>query len=133
MSETLAPEPTFGNEVLSQVARDMTQIYKQQFGRGPTSVRARWTDEDTLVCVLEDTLTAAESKLVELGDHQAVREMRVALQHATTAEFCGSVERATGRKVRAFHSSTDTHAGGQSVELFVLHPAGYRGPGRADL
>lgn len=133
MSETLSPEPALGHEVLAQVAREMTQIYKHQFGRGPQSVRVHWAGSDTLVCVLENTLTPAEAKLVELGDHQAVREMRVALQHATIGEFCDSVQRATGRKVRAFHSSTDTHADGQSVELFVLHPLGHQGPGRSDL
>jgi len=30
------------------------------------------------------------------------------------------------------HSSTDTEVDGQSVEMFVFHPAGYDGPSRIE-
>ena len=54
-------------------------------------------------------------------------------QYAAVREFCESVERLTGRKVRAFLSSIDTLADGLSVETFVLDPEGYDGPSRGDL
>jgi hypothetical protein len=37
-------------------------------------------------------------------------------------EFCEPIERITGRKLRAFLSSTDTEVDGFSTETFVLHP-----------
>lgn len=125
-------EPLGSESVRSGVARAMVRIYKEQFGRGPTAVKAGWVGSDTLVCVLEDTLTPAERKLVALGEHNAVREMRSALQLATIADFCAPVERLTGRKVRSFHSTMDTVADGMAVEVFVLHPEAYDGPDRAE-
>ena len=67
-----------------------------------------------------------------MGEHQRLRETRLIFQHATLEEFCEPVEQLTGRKVKAFHSSTDTEVDGHSVEVFVLHPSGYDGPSRAD-
>ena len=100
----------------------MVRISKSQFGRGPTRARAHWAGPDTLVCVLDGTLTAAERHLVRLGEHQRLRELRLFFQYSSVREFCEPVEQITGRKVRSFHSSTDTAVDGQSVEVFVLHP-----------
>jgi uncharacterized protein YbcI len=85
-----------------------------------------------VVCVLEETLTAAERNLVKMGEHQRLRDTRMFFQYATVREFCEPVEQITGRKVRAFHSSIDTEADGQAVEVFVLHPQGYDGPSRTE-
>ena len=73
------------------------------------------------MCTLEDSLTPAERKMTELGEDQRVREMRLFFQHSCEANFRESVERITGRKVRAFTSGTDT---GQDVssEVFYLEP-----------
>lgn len=119
-----------GNTDLGIVAREMVRLFKSQFGRGPTVARAHWAGSDTIVCVLEDTLTPAERKLVDLGQHQAVRDMRTALEHATVPEFCAPIEALTGRKVKAFTSALDTVADGLAIEMWVLHPPGYDGPGR---
>jgi hypothetical protein len=54
-------------------------------------------------------------------------------QYATLGEFCGPIERLTGRKVRAFISGIDSEVDGVSVELFLLHPEGYDGPSRIEL
>jgi uncharacterized protein YbcI len=42
-----------------------------------------------------------------MGDHQRVRETRVAFHVATANEFVAAVEQIVGRKVRAFASATD--------------------------
>jgi uncharacterized protein YbcI len=116
-----------------QISNEMVRLYKEQFGRGPTKARTNWAGPDVLVTVLEDTLTPAERNLVRLGEHQRLRDLRMFFQYATVTEFCGPVERITGRKVRAFHSSIDTLADGMAIETFVLHPEGYDGPGRAEI
>ena len=118
--------------VQMQISNEMVRLYKEQFGRGPTKTRTNWAGPDVLVTVLEDTLTPAERNLVKLGEHQRLRDLRMFFQYATVKEFCDPVERATGRKVRAFHSSIDTLADGMAIETFVLHPEGYDGPSRTE-
>jgi uncharacterized protein YbcI len=117
--------------VQAEVSNAMVRLYKDQFGRGPTKTRTHWCGEDTLIVVLESTLTPAERSLVKMGEHERLRETRMFFQYATVAEFCDVVERHTGRKVKAFISGIDTEVDGLSVETFVLHPVGYDGPTRA--
>jgi uncharacterized protein YbcI len=119
--------------VAAAISNEMVRLYKRQFGRGPTSTRTVFAGPDTIVVVLEDTLTLAERNLVALGEHQRLRDMRTFFQYAAVREFCEPIERLTGRKVRAFLSSIDTVADGLAVETFLLHPAGYDGPSRVDL
>jgi uncharacterized protein YbcI len=119
--------------VAAAISNEMVRLYKRQFGRGPTSTRTLFAGPDTIVVVLEDTLTPAERNLVALGEHQRLRDMRTFFQYAAVREFCEPIERLTGRKVRAFLSSIDTVADGLSVETFLLHPEGYDGPSRIDL
>ncbi len=116
-----------------QISNEMVRLYKEQFGRGPTQVRALWTGDDVITVLLEDTLTPAERSLVRLGEHERLRETRMYFQYATVTEFCEPVERITGRKVRAFLSGIDTLVEGLSTELFVLHPAGSDAPSRIEL
>ena len=75
---------------------------------------------------------AGERRLAELGEHERLRETRTFFQYASVPEFCGPVERLTGRKVRASISGIDTEVEGLATELFVLHPAGYDGPSRIE-
>ena len=125
-------EPTRTISMLSMLSNEMVRLFKDQFGRGPTSARAAWAGSDVITVVLEDTLTPAERNLVRLGQHERLRETRMFFQYASVAEFCEPVERLTGRKVRSFLSATDTEVDGLSMETFVLHPEGYDGPSRID-
>jgi uncharacterized protein YbcI len=118
---------------LLAISNEMVRLYKEQFGRGPTKTRALWAGPDVLIVVLEDTLTPAERNLMELGEHQRLRDLRTFFQYASVHEFCKPIEEITGRKVRAFISGIDTKAEGTSIETFVLHPAGYDGPSRTEL
>jgi uncharacterized protein YbcI len=118
-------------KLVVHVSLEMVRLYKEHFGR-PKSARTYWAGPDALVVFLEDTLTQPERNLVEVGDHNRVREKRVTAQYSTLREFCEPVERLTGRKVRAFLSATDTEVDGLSMETFLLHPAGYDGTSRID-
>ena len=118
--------------ILSSISNEMVGLYKEYFGRGPTKARTAWAGPDTLVVILEDTLSPAERNLVRMHEHQRLRDTRMFFQYATVKEFCTPVEHYTGRKVRAFISGIDTAADGLCTELFVLHPAGYDGPSRID-
>jgi uncharacterized protein YbcI len=93
--------------LLAAVSNAMVALHKEQFGRGPTNARSHFAGPDALMCVLDDVLLPAERKMAEMGDHQHVREARVAFQVATTKEFVTAVEQIVQRKVRAFASATD--------------------------
>ena len=118
--------------VLSAISSEMVRIYKEQFGRGPTKTRTNWAGPDLLVVTLERTLTPAEHRLRELGEHKHLRDLRLLFQYADVDVFRNPVERITGRKVRAFVSGIDT-AEDLATEIFVLHAEGYDGPSRAEM
>jgi uncharacterized protein YbcI len=102
----LSAEPQI--RVLSELCNEMVRIYKEMFGRGPTRVRADWAGRDAVLCTLEDSLTPAERKMVEVGEQQRLQETRMFFQNVCEDDFRESVERITGRKVRAFVSGIDT-------------------------
>ncbi len=137
MSTPPEDQPSTGADattsVLAAISNEMVALFKTQFGRGPTRARTHWAGDNTIVVILESTLTPAERNLVDMGEHQRLRDSRTFLQYATVPEFCAPVERLTGRKVRAFLSATDSEVDGLTMETFVLHPEGYSGPSRGEL
>jgi uncharacterized protein YbcI len=104
---------------LAEISREMVRLYKSQFGRGPTRARSDFAGPDLIVCTLEDSLTPAEKRMAELGEHQRLRDLRLYFQHATEEQFCEIIERILGRKVRAFISGLDTDSD-VAAELFYL-------------
>jgi uncharacterized protein YbcI len=106
-----------------QISNDMVRLYKTLFGRGPTKARTNFAGPDTIICTLENSLTQAERNLVALGEHQRLRDIRMFFQHASEAEFRESIERISGRRVRAFVSGIDTRQD-VSSEVFYLEPLG---------
>lgn len=106
---------------LSEISREMVRIYKEQFGRGPTRARTDFAGPNLVVCTVEESLTSVERRMVEMGEHQRLRDLRLYFQHATETNFCEMIERVVGRRVRAFVSGMDT---GEDVaaELFYLEP-----------
>lgn len=118
--------------VLMDVSNVLVRVHKEQFGRGPTHARSHWAGPDALLCLMEDTLTPSERKLVAMGEHQRLRDTRALMQHATVREFCEPIEAIVGRKVRAFISGIDVAVDGLVSELFVFHPRGYDGLSRTE-
>jgi uncharacterized protein YbcI len=106
---------------LSELSDAMVGLYKEHFGRGPTRARSAWIGDDGVVCVLEDTLTAAEKTLQELGELARLRELRMVFQYALEDQFRGIAERCTGRHVVSFVSGLDA-ATGVATETFLFAP-----------
>lgn len=104
---------------LAEISREMVRLYKSQFGRGPTRARSDFAGPDLIICTLEDSLTPAEKRMAEMGDHQRLRDLRLYFQHATEEQFCEIIERVLGREVRAFISGMDTDKD-VAAELFYL-------------
>ncbi len=105
--------------LLAGVSNDMVHLDKVLFGRGPTRTRSNFAGPDTLVCTLENTLTPAEKRLVELGEHERLRESRIFFQYASADEFIAVAERHTGRSVRACISGIDVE-NDVACEVFML-------------
>jgi uncharacterized protein YbcI len=99
----------------SQTARDpmlmiyngMVSVFKEVLGRGPRRGRASFTGADSLVVVLEQTLTTAERNLLELGEHRRLHELRLAIQAALEPRARAVVEEVLRRQTRAFAAGID--------------------------
>ena len=107
--------------MLSALSNELVALYKTQLGRGPTKARASWAGPDALLVTLEDSLTPAEHRLVEMGEHARLRDARTFFQYATVRQFTEVAERLTRRHVRAFVSGIDTAADVCS-EVFYFEP-----------
>lgn len=105
--------------IRAEISREMVRLYKELFGRGPTKARTEFAGPDIVICSLENTFTPAERSLVEMGEHQRLRDTRMYFQAATSERFRDIIERLTGRKVRAFVSGLDAGAD-ICTEVFYL-------------
>jgi uncharacterized protein YbcI len=106
---------------LQEITNSMVRLYKELFGRGPTKARTHYAGPDTLISTIQNSLTPAERAMIDLGEHQRVREIRMFFQHASEQDFTATIEQITNRKVWAFVSGIDT---GEDVssEVFYLEP-----------
>ena len=109
--------PTRG-ELVAELSRAMVGLHKDFYGKGPTKAQTFIVD-DVVVCVLEGGFSEAERTLTTAGRAAAVTGQRRALQEVLRQRFVDTVERLTGREVRAFVSGVDT-ASEVSTEVFVL-------------
>jgi uncharacterized protein YbcI len=122
MTEPQQAQELSGSPML-ELSNAFTRLYKELFGRGPTKVRAAFAGPDTVVVTLENTMTQAERNMVELGDQQRLRDVRMFFQHSSEEELKRPVEEILGRRVRAFTSGMDTEAD-IAVEVYILEPEG---------
>jgi uncharacterized protein YbcI len=116
------PAPN-GYSPLLEISNLMVRLYKEAFGRGPTKARARLAGADTLVVLLEDTMTVAERRLVALGEYARVREHRLFLQLAIEDRKRAEVERVLGRRTVASICGIDPQRD-LAAEVFTLTPDG---------
>jgi uncharacterized protein YbcI len=107
--------------MMVEISNAMVHLYKELFGRGPTKARASYAGPDLLVATLENSLTRIERTMVDSGEHERVRNLRMHFQYLGEDDFVGIVEQITGRKVRAFVSGVDTKKDVAS-ELFYFEP-----------
>jgi len=125
MSELAAPPASDGDSsthsVRAELSREMVRLYKELFGRGPTKAKTEFAGPNTIICTLENSLTPAEQALVDLGEHQRLRDTRMFFQHASEERFREVVERVTGRRIDAFVSGIDAEKD-VSAEVFYLVP-----------
>jgi uncharacterized protein YbcI len=118
---SIAPDRDVATSPLLEIANATVRLYKETFGRGPTHARTRFAGADTLVVVLQDTMTVTERTLVALGEHDRVREQRQLLRGAVDEEMRALVERILSRRTVALIHGIDTQRD-VSAEVFLLAP-----------
>jgi uncharacterized protein YbcI len=107
-------------EQLAAVSNAVVSIFSECYGRGPTKAKS-YTFDNFVVVVLEDLLTTVERTLVNNGEEDLVRRVRLTFQEIEADRFKNAVADSMGRKVLTYHSQIvfDPPMG---FEIFVLEP-----------
>jgi uncharacterized protein YbcI len=107
-------------QVTDAIARDILRIHEESYGKGAKVASAAVLDDFVVVVLDGLDLLPNEEFLVESGKREAVAHVRRQYQNAIQAPFRAAVERATGRKVIGFESTTSVDEHRFMVEVFKL-------------
>jgi uncharacterized protein YbcI len=107
---------------LLEISNATVRLYKAAFGRGPTHARARFAGSDTLIVLLQDTMTVSERRLAALGEHERLRAHRLLLHKAVEDDIRAIVEEILERPTLSLISGIDTERD-VAAEVVVLAPA----------
>jgi uncharacterized protein YbcI len=105
-------------ERLAAISNAIVTIFAEYYGRGPTKAKT-YAFDNYLVTILEDLFTTVERTLVDHGEEDLVRRVRLTFQEATADRFASEVGAIAGREVVAYHSQV-TFNPSLGIELFVL-------------
>jgi uncharacterized protein YbcI len=105
-------------EQLAAISNAVVQIFSECYGRGPTKAKT-YAFDNYVLCVLEDILTTVERTLVDKGEDDLVRRVRLRFQEVETHKFTKAVEDLVGRPVIAHNSQVTFHPP-VAFEMFVL-------------
>jgi uncharacterized protein YbcI len=105
-------------ERLAAISSAIVAVLAECYGRGPTKAKT-YSFDNYLVTVLEDILTTVERTLVERGEEDLVRKVRLTFQAATAERFTSAVSEIAGREVVGYHSQV-TFNPSIGLEIFVL-------------
>jgi uncharacterized protein YbcI len=115
-----ARQPPTHDEVRDEVAREILRIYEESYGVGAANAETLVGDNWVIVVLDGLELLPNEKFLVESGHQDTVMEVRTRYQHAIRSSFSAAVERATGRTVVGFASTTSLEDPRFMAEVFRL-------------
>jgi len=104
--------------VRQDISNAIVGLYKEHFGKGPLKCRT-YLQPELVVVVLGGGYSAGEQTLFEAGKWYEVRQARQMWQDSMEVRFSETIEKLTGRKVKAFLSANHQDPD-LAVELFVL-------------
>lgn len=107
-----------GGSINAAISNAIVRVVRDYTGRGPTKARTSVRDNTVLV-MLEDTLTKGERTLVDKGRQEKVLDLRFEFQGAMCAEASAIVAKLTGRTVIAMMSANHIDPD-LAAEVFVL-------------
>jgi uncharacterized protein YbcI len=105
-------------ERLAAISNAIVAIFSEFYGRGPTKAKT-YAFDNYVFTVLEDILTTVERTLVERGEEDLVRKVRLTFQEAEAERFTSAVSEIAGREVVGYHSQVTFHPS-LGFEIFVL-------------
>ena len=105
-------------ERLAAISNVIVTLFAECYGRGPTKAKT-YAFDNYVFTVLEDILTTVERTLVDCGEEDLVRRVRLSFQEATADRFTSEVAAITGREVIGYHSQVTFHPA-MGFEIFVL-------------
>ena len=105
-------------EIAAEISNGIVKLFSEYYGRGPVKAKTYLMDNYSFT-VLENTLTTAEATLVQAGQHEMVRDFRLAFQKEMAGRFKGVVELATKQRVLTYQSQL-TFDPDHCIEFFVL-------------
>lgn len=112
--------PPTDQEVLEEISREILRIHEESYGKGAAQAHT-YIGEDFVVVVLDGLeLLPNEKFLISNGKHDTVVQVRTQYQHAIQASFRAAIERATGRTVTGFASTTAVDEEPFVAEIFKL-------------
>jgi uncharacterized protein YbcI len=98
-----APDERSDRRLRAALANAMIRIVHEHWGKGPTRAKA-YVEDGFVFCVLEEPLTTFERTLVEGGETDLVRDLRLEFQAMVGDQCAEQVQALTGRRVLASHS-----------------------------
>ncbi len=122
-----AERRSISSSPLLEISNATVRLYKAAFGRGPTHARARFAGTDSLVVLLQDTMTVSERKLVALGEHERLRAHRLLLHQVVEDEIRAVVEEILERPTLSLISGLDTERD-VAAEVILLAPVPHLEP-----
>jgi uncharacterized protein YbcI len=115
-----AREPPSQSQVTDEIAREILRIYEESYGTGAANAETL-VGENWVIVVLDGLqLLPNEQFLVDNGQRDTVMEVRTRYQHAIRSNFSAAIERATGRTVIGFASTTSLEEPRFMAEVFRL-------------
>ncbi len=103
-----------------EIAREILRIYEESYGTGAANAETLVADNWVIVVLDGLHLLPNEKFLVESGRQDTVMQVRTQYQHAIRSSFSAAVERATGRTVVGFASTTSLEEPRFMAEVFRL-------------
>jgi uncharacterized protein YbcI len=98
-----SPARRHDGQVRAAIANAIVRLTHEYWGKGPTRAKA-YIEDHFVFAILEDPLTTVERTLIEGGERDLVRELRLAFHELKQADFAREVEQASGRAVVASHA-----------------------------
>lgn len=113
-------KPPSDLEVTDEIAREILRIHEESYGKGAGKAHTYMGDDFVVVVLDELELLPNEKFLVESGKQETVIMVRTQYQHAIRTTFSAAIERATGRRVIGFASTSSMDEPRFVAEIFKL-------------
>jgi uncharacterized protein YbcI len=107
-------------EVEDEISKEILRIHEESYGAGAEQAHTYIGGNFVIVILDNPDLLPNEEFLIESGKHETVAQVRTQYQLAIQATFRAAIERATGRNVTGFASTTAVGEPKFVAEIFKL-------------